>query len=63
MTDIGLLMLQMIKTAHLLTDPETPARIERAHRSIRRVLQEAREHQTQLECWENEGGTFHAQGR
>ena len=62
MNEISVMMLQMIKTGRLLTDPEAPARIRRAHRLIREVLQEAKDHQTQLECWENEGGPVPAKG-
>lgn len=57
-----LLAKQMLLTARLLTDPEAPARIRAAHQAISRILQEHREHEAQLECWENEGGP-HAQSR
>ena len=47
--------------ALLLTDPEAPARIRRVQQAITDTLREHREHRTQLDSWENEGGTIRAE--
>jgi hypothetical protein len=43
----------------LLVNPNAPRVIRQHHEAITAILNEAREHQTQLQSWENEGGAPH----